>query len=335
MDMLARHISRRRLIATALPLLALAVLAATPNVLGRQLAAAAAALTHASPGWLWLAVGGFLASIVCTAFSWRSAIVATGASIGHFDAAARYGVGCLVNTFVPASLGDAARVALLAQKVDVANGFWTIGGAAASVAALRGVTLSVLIAAAAGLTGALPLWPIAVICAAAVLVLLVAHALWRRHPQGRIGHFLGAFEALVRAPRAAAAVLSWSFASQTARLLAAAAVAAALGVPHPLLAAVVIMPTLQLATILPITPGNIGVATGAVALALQARGVGIEQALATGLAYHAAETLVGVAFGVGGTLASVELPPLLRRVAAATTCAGLAAGLGATFYSLV
>jgi uncharacterized membrane protein YbhN (UPF0104 family) len=332
---LSTHISTRRLAVTAVPLALLVVVAATPQLLGRQLAHAAGTLGDASPGWLWLAVALFLVSLLCTVCSWRSAIGATGARIGRFDAAARYGVGCLVNSFAPSSLGEAARVALLAQKVDGPNGFWSVGGAAASVAVLRGVTLCGLILAAALLTDAVPLWPIAAICGGAVTAATVAYALWRRHPHGRLGHFVGAFAALVRSPRATAAVLGWSLASQAARLFAAAAVAAALSVPHPLLAAVVIMPMLQLATMLPLTPGNIGVASGAVALALQARGVEVSQALATGLAYHAAETLVGISFGVAGTLAVVELPPVVRRLAAAAACVAVAACVGATVVRLV
>jgi uncharacterized membrane protein YbhN (UPF0104 family) len=329
------RISTRTLLATALPVVVLIVLAATPQLLGRRLGDAAGALGDASPGWLWLAVVGFLVSVTCTASSWRAAICADGASLGRTDAAARYGVGCLVNTFAPASLGEAVRVALLAQKVDTPNGFWSVGGAAAAVAALRGVTLCTLIVLAVAITGALPLWPVAAICGAAVAALGVGYGLWRRHPHGRLGRFAGAFAALVRNRRALASVLGWSFASQAARLLAAAAVAAALSVPHPLLAAVVIMPTLQLATIFPITPGNVGVATGAVALALRARGVDVSQALAAGLAYHAAETLVGVAFGVAGTVAVVELPPLVRRVAVAGAGVAFAACVGATFYAVV
>jgi uncharacterized membrane protein YbhN (UPF0104 family) len=332
---LTTHISTRRILATALPLLVLAVVASTPQLLGRQLGHAANALGDASPGWLWLAVAGFLVSVSCTACSWRAAICATGARLGRLDAGARYGVGCLVNTFAPASLGEAVRVALLAQKVDAPSGFWSVGGAAAAVAALRGVTLCTLIVLAVVVTGALPLWPVAAICGSAAVALAVGTAFWRRHPHGRLGHFAGAFAALVRSRRALASVLAWSFASQTARLLAAAAVAAALAVPHPLLAAVVIMPTLQLATIFPLTPGNVGIATGAVALALRTRGVDVSQALAAGLAYHAAETLVGLAFGVAGTVAVVQLPPLVRRVAVAGACAAFAACVGATFYAVV
>src|SRR5205085_12327144 len=74
-----RHVTTRRLIATVVPVAALAALAATPHLLGHKLVEAANALGDASPGRLWLAVAAFLASVVCTAFSWRSAICATGA----------------------------------------------------------------------------------------------------------------------------------------------------------------------------------------------------------------------------------------------------------------
>ncbi len=329
------HKTTRRLIVTGVPLAVLAIVAATPGLLGHQLTQAAGTLRTASPGWLWLAVAAFLVALVCTVFAWRSAICATGAEIGRVDASARYGVGCLVNSFAPASLGDAVRVTLLAQRVERGNGLWTVSGAAVAVAVVRGVTLCSLVLVVALATHALPLWPVFAICGGAALASIVAYALWRRHPHGRLGDFVGAFTALARSPRAAASVAGWSVASQAARLVAGAAVAAALSVPHPLLAALVIMPTLQLATMFPITPGNVGVATGAVALALQTRGVELSQAIATGLAYHAAETLVGVSFGLAGTLAVVELPPLVRRVAAAGGLATVAAFLGATVVSLV
>ena len=57
------------------------------------------------------------------------------------------------------------------------------------------------------------------------------------------------------------------------RVLAATAIAAAFGVDQPLAAAVLIIPALDLAGILPLTPGNVGVASAAVAFALTAHGV--------------------------------------------------------------
>ena len=87
-----------------------------------------------------------------------------------------------------------------------------------------------------------------------------------------------------------------------ARLLATVAVTLALGVPHPLLAALVVMPVLDLAGIVPITPGGVGIATGAVAMALASRGISASQALGVGIAMQGVETLVSLVVGGLGTL---------------------------------
>src|SRR3954453_23033934 len=167
MGPLSSHISTRRVLAALVPVAPLVVVAATPGLLGSRLSEAASALGGVWPGWLWAGVFAFLASIVCPVLSWRSAMSPAGAQIGRYDCAARYGVGCLLNSFAPASVGEAARVTLLAQKADGENGFWSISGAAAAVAAVRGVTLCGLILAASLVTHALPLWPVAAIVAGA------------------------------------------------------------------------------------------------------------------------------------------------------------------------
>jgi uncharacterized membrane protein YbhN (UPF0104 family) len=95
-----------------------------------------------------------------------------------------------------------------------------------------------------------------------------------------------------------------------ARVSAAAAASAAVGVQHPLAAALLIVPALQAATILPVTPGNLGVASGAIALALHSQGVAGDVALAAGIAFHAIETAVGVSLG----LASVGFLAWTRRL---------------------
>ena len=64
------------------------------------------------------------------------------------------------------------------------------------------------------------------------------------------------------------AVLGWTAAMALTRLAATVAVAEALGIPHPFLAALVILPAIDVASALPLTPGNVGVGSGAVAVAL-------------------------------------------------------------------
>src|SRR5947208_2490721 len=63
-----------------------------------------------------------------------------------------------------------------------------------------------------------------------------------RDPHGRAGHLLDSFRALGRNPAAALRLVAWVALSTAGRLAAATAVAAALGLHHPLAAAIVIIP---------------------------------------------------------------------------------------------
>lgn len=113
-------------------------------------------------------------------------------------------------------------------------------------------------------------------------------------------------------------VPTWVAAATIARVAAAAAVAAAVGVPAPVLTALLVVPAIDLAGLFAITPGNIGLKSGAIALALQAQGVDMTTALSTGIAFHAVETLVGVTFGSASTLYLSRVPVPRWAVAGAT-----------------
>jgi uncharacterized membrane protein YbhN (UPF0104 family) len=80
------------------------------------------------------------------------------------------------------------------------------------------------------------------------------------------------------------------------------ALAAALRTPRPLAAAAIIVPALELASLVPLTPGNLGITSAVVALALKAQGVATAPALAVGVGFHALETIVGVSLGVAGAV---------------------------------
>jgi hypothetical protein len=120
-----------------------------------------------------------------------------------------------------------------------------------------------------------------------------------------------------------------------ARLGAAASIAAALGVKSPLMAAVLVVPALELSGAMPLTPGNVGLTSGAVAMALRAHGVDLTTALTTGIAFHAVETAVGIVFGLASVLllAPFSSAVVRRRTTLAVgtaTCAVLAVAFSAT-----
>ena len=99
-----------------------------------------------------------------------------------------------------------------------------------------------------------------------------------------------------------------------ARVLAATAITSSLGIPWSLGTGLIITVALDLATTIPLTPGNLGIATGAVAFALQARGVPLTTAIASGLAFHAVEMIAGLAFWGAGVLTLTGFPsPAARR----------------------
>ncbi|HZB22556.1 MAG TPA: lysylphosphatidylglycerol synthase domain-containing protein [Gaiellaceae bacterium] len=119
-------------------------------------------------------------------------------------------------------------------------------------------------------------------------------------------------------------VATWVAGATAARLVAATAIAASLGVPSPFLAALLVLPAIDLAGLLPLTPGNVGLKSGAIALALQSKGVDVTTALASGIAFHAVETVVGLVFGSASALYLSRVPVPRWAVAGASACVAAA-----------
>jgi uncharacterized membrane protein YbhN (UPF0104 family) len=322
------RISRSTLCLSAALLAAVAVAAAAPQLLRSHVTAAFDSLSDANRAWLVLAALGFAGAFAFGVGAWRAAFAAAGARIGFRDAGARIGLGCLVNAVAPAKLGDAVKVALCARAIDAPGRLWTAGGVYAALAAARSVALATLVVCGAAV-GALPLWPVFALGGVVAAVAVAAHLSprLRRHPH--IRQLLDGAAALERSPRATAIVLGWSAAMVIARLAATVAVAAALGLPHPAAAALVILPALDLAGALPLTPGSVGIGSGAVAVALAARGIGMGEALGVGIAMQALETIVSVVAGSAGALYLARPGGLARVWAARAAVVGFAGALAA------
>jgi uncharacterized membrane protein YbhN (UPF0104 family) len=325
----------RGLAATAAVLFAFGVAVATPQILGTRVAAAFNALNNADPTWLWLAGTGFCVAVVSASGSWRCAIRLCGGSLTLRDACARYGSGSLVNTFVPFRAGDAVRLGLFSRVLPNRERLWTTGSAFGALGAARAVVLGALVIAGFA-AGTLPLWPLFIavgLVAAAVAVSLVARG---RDAASCAGHLLDAFRALGRDPAAAVRLVAWVAVSTAGRLAAATAVAAALGIQHPLAAAIVIIPALEVAGMIPLTPGNVGITSGAIALAFQSQGVSFTSGLAAGIAFHAVETAVGLMFGLASVVwLAPYRSPGIRRVVVLTTAASWALGIAGAFSATV
>jgi uncharacterized membrane protein YbhN (UPF0104 family) len=312
---------------------ALIALALTPQLFGDLVAEGVAGLTDASPGWLWIAAFSFAGSLVASACAWELALSRCGGTTSRSDAAARYCTGSLVNALAPARIGTAVRFALFSRVLHNEGRLWTVGGIAGSLSAIRALWLAVVLALGSA-SGVLPRWPIAVLLLGAGIAAATAWRVRDSRPGTKFGHALDVFRVLGRCPRAAARLAGWVGLAMALRVAAAAGIAAAFGVPRPLAAALLIIPALDLAGILPLTPGNVGVASAAVAFALGAHGVGSGVAVSAGIALGAVETLTTLALGSGSILYFLgsrgEGRPWRTAAVAASGCVVLAASFGAT-----
>ena len=232
--------------------------------------------------WLVAAAAGCALAVVGSAGSWRSAMSIGGAELSLPNATARYGAGSLVNTFVPFRVGDAVRIGLFSRCVPHGHRLLKTGGAFAALGVGRALVLGVLVLAGA-LTGAMPLWP-AFIALGVGVVALAAAFRWKD----------------LRMP--GAWMIAWIAIAVAGRLAAATAIGYSLGISHPLAAATVVVPALDLAGLVPLTPGNIGIASSAIALALRSEGVSFAHGLAAGIAFHAVDIAVGLAIGTASLL---------------------------------
>lgn len=311
----------------------LVALAATPQLLGDRVADGIDGLADAQAGWLWLAAGAFGASLIASSCGWLSALTRCGGTTTRPDTAARYCTGSLVNALAPARIGTAVRFALFARTLPNEGRLWTVGGIATSLSAVRALWLAVVLALGSA-SGALPRWPIALLLLGVFVAAAVAWLVRDFRPSKRFAHALDAFHVLGACPRAAAQIAGWVGLHMALRLSAAAGIAAAFGIDRPLTAALLIIPALDLAGILPLTPGNVGVSSAAVAFALTAGGAASDVAVSAGIAFGAVETLTTLALGTGSLLyfAGSRTDARRWRTAAVTVtgCLALGAAFGAT-----
>ncbi|HEY7399233.1 MAG TPA: lysylphosphatidylglycerol synthase domain-containing protein, partial [Gaiellaceae bacterium] len=186
----------------------------------------------------------------------------------------------------------------------------------------------------------LPLLPVAAVGGGAA-ILVATVVLLRRRLRHRHSHrLLDGADALLGDPLRGARVVGWQLMETGCRVAAAGAVAASVGVRHPLAAALIVTAALDLAGLLPFAPGNIGVTSAAVALALERTGVDPTAAVAAGLVLYGVQTLVGVAYGfVSTALVACETAsdPARRRlqVVAGAACVCAAAASGAALLPIL
>jgi len=290
------RVDRRAIAGALVAFAALAALVAAPGLVRDNVGEALGAIADANPLALWLAAFCFVGLIATMGLAWRAGVRALGGEVGRVDAAARFAVGSLTAALVPAGAGGAVRIALFSRVLPPPDRVWRAGGISAAVTAARALALSVLVLVT-WLVGALPLWPVAVFLGGVAVAVAVAVVVRRREAHSHVAHVLDVFGALGREPACAARLVLWSSAALAFRAAAAMVVAATMGLPEPVLTGLVAIAALSIAGMVQLTPANLGVGGGALALALAARGVSVDEALSVGIAFQAIETFTSLVMG--------------------------------------
>jgi uncharacterized membrane protein YbhN (UPF0104 family) len=225
---------------------------------------------EANAGLLLLAGVLFACAPACCGLLWHAALTRAGSPTDRLDTCARYGVGSLLNSFAPAHIGDIVRAGLLCESLPP--------GGRRSVVRCFGVV---------------QLYRVGALASFAAISALPA----RWTPLGLCG-----VAALALTGRRAGPMLLFSLLALAAKVGAVAVLLASLGTPAPMLAALAVVPALELAAVVPLTPGNLGVASAAAAVALHAHGVTTQEAVPASVILHAVETIAGICFGAGSTV---------------------------------
>ena len=289
-----------------------------------DLSRALAQLASVSAGWLGLALLCYVTILPLWAMQWHL--------LAPPDPSRRLtemlgvvaATSSVLNT-TPMLVGEAAGVALLVSRARLTR------ASALSVLAMDQLLVGIAkitVLATAALVAPLPEW-----MTRAVLTLLLALcvfggllllASWRHadvvsalsriasaRVAGAFGAFLSALEPL-RAPSRGAPALGLALLKKAVEVGAIVCVQRAFGVSLPIGTAVVVLAVLNLATLLPVVPGNVGVFEAAVVFALTRFDVPPEQALGIGVVQHLCYFVALAAPGIVWTAIRRSPQPLVR-----------------------
>jgi uncharacterized protein (TIRG00374 family) len=222
-----------------------------------------------------------------------------------------FSVGLLANAVLPGRIGELARVAVLNRRMPQ-EGMWPrlLG----TVFAHRVFDLVAVIALIiyVALTAHIPDWAVTsliVVVAAGVLLFSIAVISARHHRMTTLEEGLGAFRKVVRLaryglgvmrrPLSAVAACFFQLLGWVCQLFAVYTTMRAFGIDAPLPAAGLVLVLMNVATLFPLWPGNVGLVQAAVALPLfRYYGVAKATGIAFGFGLQAIEASVGVGVGL-------------------------------------
>jgi len=265
--------------------------------------------------WQWVvaAVGLNLLSVVVRALAWATVIrqAMPPPYPGPLTVFSAFSVGLFANAVLPGRIGELARVAVLVRKLPRRKGLWaTLVGTVLAHRVFDLVPVLLLIAFVV-LTAKVPATASAVLVAIVVLgAVLFAFTFFsaRTHRATRL-EGLGLVRrvitmarqglAVMRTPLGFAVAVGFQIAGWTCQLFAVWTAMRAFDIHAPLPAAGVVLLVMNVVTLFPFWPGNVGALQLAIAAPLRASyGVATAVGVAYGFGLQAIEASVGVGVGL-------------------------------------
>jgi glycosyltransferase 2 family protein len=273
------------------------------------------AAAFAAVEWRWVAVAvGFnLLSVLVRAVAWRTVIVqAMPPPHPSFPLVfSAFSIGLFANAVLPGRIGELARVAVLNRRMP-RRGMWPVLLGTVFAHRVFDLVAMILLILYVALTAHIPDWAvtslIAVVVAGVTLfTFAVLSARYNRMASFEEG--VGAVRKAVRLaryglgvmrrPAAAAAACFFQVLGWTCQLFAVYTSMRAFGINEPLPAAGLVLVLMNVATVFPLWPGNVGLVQAAVALPLSRYyGVAKAKGIAFGFGLQAIEASVGVGVGL-------------------------------------
>lgn len=260
--------------------------------------------------WVFAAVGLNLLSVVVRSLCWNTTIhQAMPPPHPRFRLVfAAFCVGLFANVVLPGRVGEVARVGVLTRRLPGRKGVWpTLIG---SVFAHRAFDLfpAMTLVAWVLFAAKLPSWAFTsfvVVIGAGIALFAAAWFTARRHSQveglGKVRALLARIRfglGVMREPTAALTAGAFQFAGWVCQLAAVWAAMRAFHIDLPLAAAGLVLVLMNVATIFPLWPGNVGLVQAAVALPLRPYGVDYARGFAYGIGLQAIEASVGIGIGL-------------------------------------
>ena len=270
------------------------------------------AFTIVSWSWVLAAVGLNLLSVVARSIAWKVVIdqALTRPRPDFPLVFAAFSVGLFANAVLPGRIGELARVAVLNRKLPARRGTWaTLVGTVFAHRVFDLVPVLLLIVYVL-LTAKIPHWAVSSLAAfitIGIALLAFAIAVARHQKRSALDELSAARRvatmarqglSVMRSPLGAAMAILFQTLGWFFQLLAVWAAMSAFHLELPLAAAALVLLLMNVATVFPLWPGNVGLLQFAIAVPLKRYGIGIATGFAFGIGLQAIEASVGVGFGL-------------------------------------